>query len=247
MDLKDFCFQLGHKDSLNSTEKGLALLRWQEVNEPGSEISAAAISRLMRDNGLGNPNSTILGRQLGRTRLVLKSTRGFKLKTGAYKSLNSIIEEILDHTPINIDHSQAYLPEALWKNTRGYLEKVCVQLNGCHKFGFLDAASVMMRRVVETLIIEAYEHLKRENEVKGSDGNYFMLGELVAAAVGPNGLSLGRETKSTLLEIKQLGDRSAHNRRYNAVKPDLEGNTRSGFRIAVDELINMASLRHDPR
>jgi hypothetical protein len=144
-----------------------------------------------------------------------------------------------------VDHSQAYLPEAVWKNTRGYIEKECVQLNGCYQYGFLDAASVMMRRLVETLIIEAYEHLKRENEIKDHDGNYFMLGDLVTASVGANSLNLGREAKRALGDIKTLGDRSAHNRRYNAVKPDLDGGMRSGFRLAVDELINLASLRRN--
>jgi hypothetical protein len=100
----------------------------------------------------------------------------------------------------------------------------------------------MVRRVAETLIIEAYEHLRREAEIRDSDGNYFMLGELVNRSTGAGGLTLGREAKAALKEIKKLGDRSAHNRRYNAVKADLD-DVRSGVRVTADELINIASLR----
>ena len=122
-----------------------------------------------------------------------------------------------------------------------------MQLNGCFKSGFFDAASVMMRRIVETLIIEAFEHLKREDEIKGIDGNFFMLGDLVKAAIAQKGLNIGREAKKALSNIKILGDRSAHNRRYNAVKADLVGEIQSGFRLAVDELINLADLRRHPK
>ena len=127
--------------------------------------------------------------------------------------------------------------------TRGYIEKVCVQLNGSYHYGFYDAASVMLRRLAETLIIECYEHLKRESEIKNAQGYYYMLGDLVDTILGQNGLNVGRETRAALINIKKLGDRSAHNRRFNAVKPDLEG-LKDGTRVASDDLINIAALRH---
>lgn len=197
----------------------------------------------MRENGVGNPNSTALGKSLSRTRLVLKSRDGFRLKAGSANKVQDWLGDVLYDAPVKIDHTHAYLPEAIWRNTRGYLQKVCVQLKGCFKYGFFDAASVMMRRIAETLIIEAFEHLKREDEIKGGDGNFFMLGDLVKVAIARKGLNIGREAKKALSNIKTLGDRSAHNRRYNAIKPDLVGETQSGFRLAVDELINLADLR----
>jgi hypothetical protein len=53
-----------------------------------------------------------------------------------------------------------------------------------------------------------------------------MLSGIVADAVDKSGLSLGRETKSVLRELKAIGDRSAHN-----------------IRLVVDELIQLAELR----
>jgi len=138
--------------------------------------------------------------------------------------------------------SGAYIPEQIWKGTRGYIEKVAVQLCGCWEQRLYDAAAVMLRRLAETLIIEAYEKLGREAEIKDRDDNYLMLGALVDKSCGLGGISLGREAKTALKEIKEHGDRSAHNRRINAVRPELE-RIRSGARTAVEELINVARLK----
>ncbi|WP_189523473.1 hypothetical protein [Nostoc sp. PA-18-2419] len=43
-------------------------------------------------------------------------------------------------------------------------------------------------------------------------------------------------------DLKVIGDRAAHNRRYNAVRADLE-KIRLGVRLVVDELIQLAELR----
>jgi hypothetical protein len=141
-----------------------------------------------------------------------------------------------------VDQELGFLSREVWKDTRGYIEKVCEQMNGCYQFGFFDAASVMVRRLVETLIIEAYEKLKRESEIKDGNGNYLMLRDLVTRAVGQQPIGLGRDAKDALGKIKEMGDRSAHNRRYNAVKTDMD-KVLSGVRVVVDELINIADLR----
>lgn len=241
--LQDFCERLGNYTQLDSTKKAFSILLWHELFTSNPMLSSGAIATIMRGSGVGTPNSTALGKSLSRTRLVLKSGNGFRLKAGAANKIQDWLGDILDYLPVKIDQKYAYLPEAIWQDTRGYLQKVCVQLNGCFKYGFFDAASVMMRRIAETLIIEAFEHLKRADEIKGTDGNFFMLGDLVKAAIARNGLNIGREAKKALSTIKTLGDRSAHNRRYNAVKPDLDGEIKSGLRLAVEELINLADLR----
>jgi hypothetical protein len=70
-----------------------------------------------------------------------------------------------------------------------------------------------------------------------------MFGDLVHVITGPKGLSLSRESKSALHQIKKLGDRAAHNRRFNAVKADVDA-IKDGTRVASEDLINMAALRH---
>jgi len=144
-----------------------------------------------------------------------------------------------------MDHGSAYLPEAVWTRTRGYVEAVCKQLNGCVRAAYYDAAAVMLRRLLETLIIEAYEHLQREDEIKDQAGGFFLLKELVERANGEKGhrgLNLGRDAKATLDKVRNTGNWSAHARRYNAVSNDL-ASVQAGVRLTVQELISIAGLQ----
>jgi hypothetical protein len=69
-----------------------------------------------------------------------------------------------------------------------------------------------------------------------------MLSGIISDAIDKKGLSLGRETMKVLRELKTLGDRAAHNRRYNAVKADIE-NLRIGVRLLVDELVQLSQIK----
>ncbi len=68
-----------------------------------------------------------------------------------------------------------------------------------------DGASVLLRRLVETLLIECYEYEKTQSRIVDSNDNYFMLSGIIADAVDKRGLSLGRETKTILRELKAIG------------------------------------------
>ena len=122
---------------------------------------------------------------------------------------------------------------------------MCRQLNGCFQFGYFDAAAVMLRRLLETLIIEAYEHLGRTVEIKDGGGNFLMMKDLVDRACGDKGhagLNLGRDTKNTLRDAREVGNFSAHSRRYNATATDLT-KMQSGVRVTVQDLIHVADLK----
>jgi hypothetical protein len=241
MDLPQFCHKLSELQ-LNQTEKALALLWFHDEKAPDVVMSAGQISKIIYEAGIGNPNSTQLGERLRKSGMLISSAKGFRLKELSRSRIRSWLGPILGNVQPVVDQELGFVPRDVWAGTRGYVERICLQLNGCFQFQFYDAASVMVRRLVETLIIECYEHLHRENEIKGADSNYFMLRDLANRATGAAGLSLGRDANKALTDVKELGDRSAHNRRYNAVRADLE-KVQSGVRVAVDEMINLAALR----
>jgi hypothetical protein len=241
MDLAHFCRGL-QSLKLDNRRQALSLLWFHDEKNPDVTMSAGQLAKIIHDTGLGNPHSTQLGESIRQSGSVIATSSGFRLKTLARSEVRSWLTSILGAKKPSVDQDLGYLPREIWKDTRGYIEKVCVQLNGCFQFEFYDAASVLVRRLIETLIIECYEHLKREAEIKGADGNYLMLKGLVAKATGACGLALGRDAHRFLKEVKELGDRSAHNRRYNAVKADLE-KIQSGVRVAVDEMFNLSCLR----
>jgi Domain of unknown function (DUF4145) len=241
-DLAEFCARLARIEGADPAELALGILCWHDRQSPGRQMSTWDITKVLTAHGLANPNRAVLASKLSKSALTLKVGGDFRLRAGAQNAIRERLSAAFDAVLPEVNQEVGFLPREVWKDTRGYLENVCVQMNGCYQFAFYDASSVMVRRALETLIIEAYEHLNRDAEIRDADGNYLMLGELVNKSTAPSGLTLGREAKASLKEIKKLGDRSAHNRRYNAVKADLDA-IRSGVRVAVDELINIASLR----
>lgn len=241
MTLEQFCTKLVGLD-LNQPDQALSILWYHDEKQPDIVMSAGQLAKVLRESGLGNPNSTLLRNSIDASGKVLSVSGGFRLKMLTRGEFRERLKPILGEAKPAVDQELGYLPQDVWKGTRGYIEKVCVQLNGCVQFEFYDAASVMLRRLVETLIIEAYEHLGREDEIEDGGGNYYMLRELASRVVGSKPLGLGRNAKDALGKIKEMGDLSAHSRRYNALRSDLD-KVQGGVRVVVDELINLANLR----
>ena len=244
--LVEFCEVVKGLERSNA-EKALTVLWYHDRQEPDVAITSSQLTKVMVDHHVGTPNATMLAAAIRKTKLANDSKAGFTLKPGSRKIIHDWLPAGIDGMQPAMDHSTGYLTDAVWMGTRGYIESVCKQLNGCFRAAYYDAASVMLRRLVETLIIEAYEYLKRETEIKDGDGNYFMLKHLVERANGkpPHaGLNLGRDAKKNLEDVKALGDKSAHNRRFVAHAPDLV-NIQSGVRTAAQELIQIANLSKD--
>ncbi|MGD0158411.1 MAG: hypothetical protein ABSB50_20160 [Terracidiphilus sp.] len=227
------------RSELTACEKAIVIL-WNETQRGSVGLTAYGLSKKMTDLRVGNPNRARLAKDLRKAPEIITIGERFQIKAGLTDRVRELVGGAQD-TP-TVDLSSAYVPEEIWRGTRGYIEKVALQICGCWEQRFYDATAVMLRRLAETLVIEAYEKLGREKEIFDQDGNYLMLGPLVDKCCGQSGIGLGREAKAALKEIKEQGDRSAHNRRINAVRPELE-RIRSGARTAIEELINIARLK----
>ena len=138
--------------------------------------------------------------------------------------------------------SEMVFAHSLVKDTRGYIERIAHQINGSYGSGWYDACAVMLRRLVETLIIETFESYRIESKIKKPDGDYHSLDELVTAALNESSWSLGRDTKRALPRLKGLGNRSAHSRRFIAHKGDID-RVIQDIRVVVQELVFLARLQ----
>ncbi len=138
--------------------------------------------------------------------------------------------------------TNSVLPSSVTDGTRGYISSVTLQANGCYERGWHDAASVMIRKLIELLIIELYEAKGRATAIKNAGGDFLMLGDLVDRVLNEASWNLARDTKGVLPKIKALGDRSAHNRRYLAKKQDVDA-VIPGLRVAVDDLLHLSGLK----
>ena len=138
--------------------------------------------------------------------------------------------------------TQQILPHAMVRNTRGYVERVCYQINGCYEKGWFDACAVMMRRLLETLIIEVFEHHKLDAKIKNATtGDFLFLKDLIDRVVQEPSWNIGRNARQALPRLKQLGDQSAHSRRYIAYREDID-KASTDFRTVCQELLSLAKL-----
>jgi hypothetical protein len=139
--------------------------------------------------------------------------------------------------------SEMVLPHSHVSKTRGYIEKVVYQINGSYENGWYDACAVMIRRLVETLIIEAFEYHGISDKIKNpSTGDFYYLKDLISLTISEKSWNLGRNTKKAIPQLKDIGDQSAHSRRFNAHRSDLDKVIPS-LRTIVQELIYLAQLK----
>jgi len=134
------------------------------------------------------------------------------------------------------------IPFAMARGTRGYLEKVVNQINGCYEKGWFDGCAVMMRRLLETLIIECFEKHKIDSKIKDTKGDFLYLADLIDRTIQETTWNLGRNVKMALPKLKSIGDKSAHSRRYNAHREDID-KVSMDFRDTCQELLVIAGLK----
>lgn len=144
--------------------------------------------------------------------------------------------------PVRAGDANAIIPAVLFRGTRGYLERIVNQANGAYSQGWFDASAVMIRRLLETLIVEAFEKNNRTSEIQNQTGDFLYLRDMIAATLTCTAWNLSRNTKQALPRLKDIGDKSAHSRRFNAVKHDLDS-FKSDLRCAAEELLSLAGLR----
>lgn len=143
-------------------------------------------------------------------------------------------------TAVSYDEPVIYM--SLVQGTRSYIIKTAHQANGTYQQGWYDACAVMIRRLVETLIIEVYERHKIEAKIKDQHGNYLFLRDLVDMALAETMWTLGRNVRTVLPKLKDIGDKAAHNRRFNTVRQDVD-KLIPHLREAAQELVALADLK----
>lgn len=178
--------------------------------------------------------SAYLSKSIKKKTFVKNKQGGYNLSLAETKRIAEIINAPREVTP-----SKDFFPLELFDGTRDYLKKTARQAIICYNYGAYDACLVMIRRLIETLIIELFEKRDIADRIKNSQGNYMFCGDLIDEMLKEKKLwTIGRNTVQALPAIKTKGDLSAHNRRFNAKKSDID-QLKDGLRITIEELIHL--------
>jgi Domain of unknown function (DUF4145) len=133
------------------------------------------------------------------------------------------------------------IPFSIIKGTRGYLEKITHQINGTYKSSCFDACAVMIRRLVETLIIESFEMTGNGKLIENPKGEYYFLKDLIDITVAHT-WKISRNFKKDIQKLKDVGDKSAHSRNYTAYRQDID-DIIPALRLVTQELLVLSGIR----
>lgn len=135
--------------------------------------------------------------------------------------------------------SQMVLPNSIVEDHKYHHLKVIVnQINATYESACYDACAVLIRRLVETLIIEAFERHSIADKLKNVSGDFPYLSELIPATLNEKTWNLTRNVKQSLPKLKDIGDLAAHSRRYNAHRHDID-KIIDALRVVVQELLRL--------
>lgn len=132
--------------------------------------------------------------------------------------------------------SPPFLPDDLIEERFSILKKILWEINRTYESACYNSCAAMIRRLTETIIIEAYEHHNLRNLIIDSNGAYLRFDDLIGKASSQVEFRLTRETKRVLPDLKFFGDMGAHNRMALVRKTDLD-RLHNAIRIAIEELL----------
>lgn len=138
-------------------------------------------------------------------------------------------------TPVNSTNAAEFIPNELIEDRFHVLKKVLWEINRCYDNACYNACAAMIRRLVESLIVQAFENHAVAHKIK-RDGNYLDFYDLIGKAVTEPTFKLTRNTKRILPDLKFFGDLAVHNRNAYVRKADLD-KLHQATRSAIEELV----------
>lgn len=176
--------------------------------------------------------SSYLSRNSGRKGKYIKDKKsGYTLNRGISEKIASEVSEIIEQ-PV----SKNLIDLNLFLSAPYYINATVREMIHCYDNGFYDATLVLMRKLMETLIIECFERYGIEGEIKDANGVFFYLSDLIPEYLNSVKWNPSRNINGSLKIIKKYGDLSAHNRRFLAKKSDID-NLKFELRQATQEIM----------
>jgi len=239
MTLDAFVHQISDFDTFSASKKIDYFVYYHTVIKGNEGITAKDIESYFEELKTAKYSNISQYLKNG-TKKAKGKTPKFILQKGIYHLERSKKSEIdaLMYVPKVVAPTNNYFPLELFNNTRGYLTIIAQQAAGCYDQGLYDACSVMTRKLLEVLIIEAFERHNISSKVKNSSDNFYYLSDLIEIFKTETVWNIGRNAKNSLPSLKKMGDLSAHNRRYIARKNDLD-KLKDDLRIVLEELIHI--------
>jgi hypothetical protein len=223
------------KLKLSHADRAIAFLYYYRETQEYDERSVPNLAEDLHDEGFPKPNTTRLRVDLSKSRFTTRGSQSglYQLDVRRIEELEALYGQLLKRRKVSV--SKHLIPHEWITGTRRYLEQIVYQINAAYEYGMYDAGAVLMRRLMESLIIEIYVYEKRRHDIQ-VNGMFFMLDGLISHITTDRGISLSRNTPKTMREIKELGDTAAHDRTYITTQVDIN-DLKARYRRLIQELL----------
>ncbi len=229
--------------SENALKKDIALaFAWYHFTIHQTDVTITEINEYFVQNALPKYNTTYLKKDLRQSKSVMKGS-----SPDTYRPVRKFQDDMSAKFPFvetkseDIITDDTILPEILLTSTRGYIENLGKQINASYNNNIFDGCAVLMRRLLEILLIHAYEEADKLSEISDGDG-LKNLSHIINYTLSTKPFKLSKEASETLDDFRQLGNFSAHKIQYNAKRKDIE-NVRLKYRVTIEELLYAAKLK----
>lgn len=222
-------------------ERAIALLWYYRTTPEYEDRTAAELAADLSEEGFPKPHVSRLRTALKRSRLTILGPKGkaHKLNARHLSELDSQYNKILHARTVAITDS--VIPFDWVAGTRTYLERIVQQINGSYDYGFFDCCATLCRRLLESLIIEVFISQGRRDEIQ-NQGIFLALEALINRICSDHAITLSRNSRRHMLDIKELGDTASHDRVYITLKQDID-DTKFRYRRIINELLVAAAIK----
>ena len=133
----------------------------------------------------------------------------------------TFIKSVFNPWYSTVNPADHFIDESLVGSTRSYVERLVKQINLCYSSGSYDGAAILVRKLLETLIVELFIAKGKTSEIQSSDSTFFALERLIGKISSGIAFTPSRNLNTAMSQIKELGDLAAHNRTFSATQSDL--------------------------
>lgn len=216
--------------------QAIALLWYYDIKREYEERTVSDLAQDIKDDSFGLPDATKLRKELKRCKFVVRGSRpdSFRVNATHVSELNKKYGPLANF--IEVEVTSSIIPANFIKPGSSYFERMVYQINGSYDYGFYDACAVMVRRLMESIIVEIYLKSGKISEIK-KGVVVFQLGELIKKIVNDKSFHLSRNLSREMATIKELGDLAAHDRSYITQPEDIDDN-KTKIRKVISELLS---------
>jgi len=207
------------------------------------EFTPKEMAEILAALGYAKPNVTRLTERLRQSRDFIKGSKigFFRLSVSAKENFSKQFPDIGSSEEIVSDST--LIPEILFESiNRPYLLKTVQQINAAYESNLFDACALMMRRLLELLLIHAFQKTGIESDALDSDGSFQNLKTLINKAKSRSEINLSGAVRISIDQFRELGNLSAHHIHYNCHRADIRS-LRMEYRAVIEELLYKAGFK----